>query len=186
MNILIKKEESHVQIMDNDNQKILFVCSLNSTASPNYTDFKTIDITDNNGVDVFKLSFDNSSIYTQPNPSSAASLYSGDIEGLVRELNEVFFLDSNAQILEELTKESHIYQELKTAPSNYNLTDFLDLSFAVVSGNVDVTIKGVTINYPINAFGNKILGAEYNKDNYAHNVTFDGTGIILITYTKDN
>ena len=183
MNLLIKQENSYIQILDNDNNNILFVCSFNATANPNYTDFKTIDIVDNNSIETFKLPFDNSTIFLQFVTGSATQ-YAGTFENLVETLNNDFFKDYNAAILEQLKSENNIYHELKSAPSNFVLTDFLDLSFAVVSGSVDVTINSDTVNYPITAFTNKILGAEYSKDNYLNSVTFDGSGDVLITYTK--
>jgi hypothetical protein len=99
-------------------------------------------------------------------------------------LNDDFFEDAGAGILEEMKKENFIYHELRSAPLNYVLQDFLDVSFAVVSGNVDVLINSSTVNYPINAFGNRILGAEYNKSNFGNQIVFNGSGDVLITYTK--
>ena len=185
MNLVIQKQESHIQIIDNDNNNILFVCSYDATANPNYTDFKTVDIVDNNSIETFKIPFDNATIYYQIDLLNPPVLYSGTFENFILFLNNDFFTNTGEKILEHLQKEIKIYQEYKVAPTTYELSDFLDVSFAVTNGTVDVTIDGITINYPVNAHGSKILGADYTKENTSNSITFNGAGEVLITYTKD-
>ena len=76
-----------------------------------------------------------------------------------------------------------LHQELSN-PSNVVFSDFKRLSF-VCDGSIDVTINGVTINYPKNFSGTKIVGEDLIADlQSANSVTFNGTGDVLITQQK--
>ena len=80
-------------------------------------------------------------------------------------------------------KNEILHQELSN-PSNVVFSDFKRLSF-VCDGSIDVTINGVTINYPKNYSGTKIVGEDLVADlQSANSVTFNGTGDVLITQQK--
>ena len=68
-----------------------------------------------------------------------------------------------------------------TNPSNVVVDDFKTLSF-VCDGAIDVTINGVTIEYPKMFGSTKILGEDLQCDKAnRYPVTFNGTGTVLIT-----
>jgi len=82
-----------------------------------------------------------------------------------------------------LDKNTVTHAEL-TNPANVTYSDFKELSF-VCSGTIDVTINGVTIQYPKTLGTSPILGENLKADqSSAYSVTFNGTGTVLITEQK--
>lgn len=83
-----------------------------------------------------------------------------------------------------LAQKNQIFHQELNNPSNVVFADFKRLSF-VCDGSIDVTINGVTINYPKNFSGTKIVGEDLVADlQSANSVTFNGTGDVLITQQK--
>lgn len=82
-----------------------------------------------------------------------------------------------------LNKNIVTHEEL-TNPSSVVYSDFKTLSF-VCSGTIDVTINGVTIQYPQTLGTAPILGENLKADQSSvYSVTFNGTGTVLITQQK--
>lgn len=71
-----------------------------------------------------------------------------------------------------------------TNPVSVPYTGWKSLSF-VCDGTIDVTINGVTIQYPKTFGSSPILGETLNADYISeYDVTFNGTGTVLITLQK--
>ena len=82
-----------------------------------------------------------------------------------------------------LNKNTVTHAEL-TNPADVTYSDFKELSF-VCSGTIDVTINGVTIQYPKTLGTSPILGETLKSDQKSvYSVTFNGTGTVLITQQK--
>ena len=82
-----------------------------------------------------------------------------------------------------LDKNTVTHAEL-TNPADVTYSDFKELSF-VCSGTIDVTINGVTIQYPKTLGTAPILGETLKADQSSlYSVTFNGTGTVLITQQK--
>lgn len=82
-----------------------------------------------------------------------------------------------------LDKNTVTHAEL-TNPADVTYSDFKELSF-VCSGTIDVTINGVTIQYPKTLGTSPILGETLKSDQSSlYSVTFNGTGTVLITQQK--
>lgn len=82
-----------------------------------------------------------------------------------------------------LDKNTITHAEL-TNPADVSYSGFKQLSF-VCSGTIDVTINGVTIQYPKTLGTSPILGETLNADQSSvYSVTFNGTGTVLITEKK--
>lgn len=82
-----------------------------------------------------------------------------------------------------IDKNQATHQEL-TNPSSVVISDFKELSF-VCDGTIDVTINGVTIQYPKTMGGVTVLGETLKADlTSEYSVTFDGTGSVLVVLQK--
>ena len=82
-----------------------------------------------------------------------------------------------------IDKNQATHQEL-TNPSSVVISDFKELSFAC-DGTIDVTINGVTIQYPKTMGGVTVLGETLKADlTSEYSVTFDGTGSVLVVLQK--
>lgn len=82
-----------------------------------------------------------------------------------------------------LDKNTVTHAEL-TNPADVTYSDFKELSF-VCSGTIDVSINGVTIQYPKTLGTSPILGETLTSDQKSvYSVIFNGTGTVLITQQK--
>jgi len=101
-------------------------------------------------------------------------------------------LGGKADVVDYLTEFISSTQQLKNSVTHEELTnpggnvyqDFKSLSF-VCDGTIDVTINGITIQYPKTMGGLTILGENLQADTKAeYSVRFAGTGSVLITLQK--
>lgn len=82
-----------------------------------------------------------------------------------------------------LDKNEATHEEL-TNPGGVAYADFKELSF-VCDGTIDVTINGVTIQYPKTLGGVTVLGETLKADQSSeYSVRFTGTGTVLVTQQK--
>jgi hypothetical protein len=83
-----------------------------------------------------------------------------------------------------LVQSNEATHEELTNPAGVSYADFKELSF-VCDGTIDVTINGVTIQYPKTMGGVTVLGETLKADLSAeYSVRFTGTGSVLVTQLK--